>query len=92
MLSPFSPTLWLIQFLNPIGSSTTTGNQQSQSCSTATVTGLIVFEGFAYLWMSQVTANIALATLAGGPFGSWYYFGPKGACASPPRIYFPTTK
>lgn len=23
--------------------------------------------------------NVALATLAGGPFGGWYYYGPKGA-------------
>jgi len=47
------------------------------SCSGATVAGLIVFETFSFLWTSQVTANVAMATLAGGPFGSWYYFGPR---------------
>ncbi|KAG8833344.1 putative choline transporter, neither null mutation nor overexpression affects choline transport [Serendipita sp. 400] len=48
------------------------------SCTNATLIGLIIFEVFAYLWMSQVIANVTLATLAGGPFGSWYYFGPRG--------------
>ncbi|KAI0743617.1 DUF580-domain-containing protein [Daedaleopsis nitida] len=50
-----------------------TGN----SCSSGKVAGLIVFETFCYLWTSQVIGNVALATLAGGPFGSWYYFGPR---------------
>ncbi|PVF93253.1 DUF580-domain-containing protein [Serendipita vermifera] len=50
----------------------------NSSCTDATLIGLIIFEFFAYLWMSQVIANVALATLAGGPYGSWYYFGPRG--------------
>ncbi|KAI0070632.1 DUF580-domain-containing protein [Panus rudis PR-1116 ss-1] len=47
------------------------------SCSSGKVAGLIFFETFAYIWTSQVIGNVALATLAGGPFGSWYYFGPR---------------
>lgn len=31
--------------------------------------GLIVYETFCYLWTSQVIGNVALATLAGGPYG-----------------------
>ncbi|KAH7916531.1 plasma-membrane choline transporter-domain-containing protein [Hygrophoropsis aurantiaca] len=47
------------------------------SCSSSKVTGLIVFEVFSYLWTSQVIRNVTLATLAGGPYGCWYYFGPR---------------
>ncbi|KAH9946970.1 DUF580-domain-containing protein [Amylocystis lapponica] len=47
------------------------------SCSSGKVAGLIFYETFSYLWTSQVVGNVALATLAGGPFGSWYYFGPQ---------------
>ncbi|TDL26138.1 DUF580-domain-containing protein [Rickenella mellea] len=47
------------------------------SCSSGKVAGLIFFETFSFLWTSQVIGNVALATLAGGPFGAWYYFGPK---------------
>ncbi|EGO00195.1 hypothetical protein SERLA73DRAFT_89090 [Serpula lacrymans var. lacrymans S7.3] len=47
------------------------------SCSSAKVAGLIFFEAFSFLWTSQVISNVALATLAGGPFGCWYYFGPR---------------
>ncbi|KIP11620.1 hypothetical protein PHLGIDRAFT_63436 [Phlebiopsis gigantea 11061_1 CR5-6] len=50
---------------------------QGTSCSSAKVTGLIIYEVFCYLWTSQVVGNVALATMAGGPFGSWYYFGPQ---------------
>ncbi|KAF8070149.1 plasma-membrane choline transporter-domain-containing protein [Lyophyllum atratum] len=49
----------------------------SSSCSSGKVAGLIFFETFSFLWTSQVVKNVALATLAGGPFGSWYYFGPR---------------
>ncbi|CDZ96815.1 integral to plasma membrane protein [Phaffia rhodozyma] len=49
------------------------------SCSSAKVTGLVVFCTFAYLWMSQVIANVSLCTLAGGPYGGWYYYGPSEA-------------
>jgi len=47
------------------------------SCSSGKVAGLIFFETFSFLWTSQVIGNVALATLAGGPYGSWYYFGPR---------------
>ncbi|KAI0779551.1 plasma-membrane choline transporter-domain-containing protein [Fomes fomentarius] len=57
----------------PDSSACTAGN----SCSSAKVAGFIVYETFSYLWTSQVIGNVALATLAGGPFGSWYYFGPR---------------
>ncbi|KII92408.1 hypothetical protein PLICRDRAFT_102406 [Plicaturopsis crispa FD-325 SS-3] len=50
---------------------------QGSSCSSGKVAGLIFFETFSYLWTSQVIGNVALATLAGGPYGSWYYFGPR---------------
>ncbi|KAF8586325.1 DUF580-domain-containing protein [Ramaria rubella] len=46
-------------------------------CSSGTVAGLIFFEVFSFLWTSQVIGNVALATLAGGPYGAWYYFGPR---------------
>lgn len=49
----------------------------NSSCSSATVAGLVFYETFSFLWTSQVIGNVALATLAGGPFGSWYYFGPS---------------
>lgn len=47
------------------------------SCSSAKVAGLIVYLTFSFLWTSQVVGNVSLATLAGGPYGSWYYFGPR---------------
>ncbi|THH08372.1 hypothetical protein EW145_g2751 [Phellinidium pouzarii] len=50
---------------------------QGTNCSSSKVAGLIVYETFCYLWTSQVVGNVALATLAGGPFGAWYYFGPR---------------
>ncbi|KAF9012317.1 plasma-membrane choline transporter-domain-containing protein [Cyathus striatus] len=49
----------------------------SSSCSSGKVAGLVFFETFSYFWTSQVIGNVALATLAGGPYGSWYYFGPR---------------
>ncbi|KIJ68160.1 hypothetical protein HYDPIDRAFT_83809 [Hydnomerulius pinastri MD-312] len=49
----------------------------TSSCSSGKVAGLIFYAVFSYLWTSQVIGNIALATLAGGPYGSWYYFGPR---------------
>ncbi|EJD03315.1 DUF580-domain-containing protein [Fomitiporia mediterranea MF3/22] len=53
------------------------------SCSSAKVGGLLAYEIFSYLWTSQVVGNVALATLAGGPFGAWYYFGPREAGQMP---------
>ncbi|PCH43440.1 DUF580-domain-containing protein [Wolfiporia cocos MD-104 SS10] len=47
------------------------------SCSSGKVAGLIFYATFSYIWTSQVIGNVALATLAGGPFGCWYYFGPR---------------
>jgi len=41
------------------------------------VTGLVFYETFSFLWTSQVIGNVAIATLAGGPYGAWYYFGPS---------------
>ncbi|KAL4254261.1 Protein PNS1 [Abortiporus biennis] len=55
------------------------------SCSSSTVAGLIFFETFSFLWTSQVIGNVALATMAGGPFGSWYYFGPREQGQMPPH-------
>ncbi|KIJ18726.1 hypothetical protein PAXINDRAFT_167282 [Paxillus involutus ATCC 200175] len=49
----------------------------SSSCSSGKVAGLIFYAVFSYLWTSQVIANVTLATLAGGPYGCWYYFGPR---------------
>lgn len=45
------------------------------SCSSGKVAGLIFFEVFSFLWTSQVVGNVALATLAGGPYGGTYYRG-----------------
>ncbi|KAI6134513.1 plasma-membrane choline transporter-domain-containing protein [Pisolithus thermaeus] len=47
------------------------------SCSSGKVAGLLFYSVFSYLWTSQVIGNVALATLAGGPYGCWYYFGPR---------------
>ncbi|OJA18624.1 hypothetical protein AZE42_01778 [Rhizopogon vesiculosus] len=47
------------------------------SCSGSTVAGLVFYAVFSYLWTSQVIGNVALATLAGGAYGNWYYFGPR---------------
>ncbi|KAI0253996.1 plasma-membrane choline transporter-domain-containing protein [Lactifluus subvellereus] len=55
----------------------------STSCSSSTVAGLIFFETFSYIWTSMVISNVSLTTLAGGPFGSWYYFGPREAGLMP---------
>ncbi|KDR75905.1 hypothetical protein GALMADRAFT_248683 [Galerina marginata CBS 339.88] len=49
----------------------------TSNCSSTKVAGLIFFEAFSFLWTSQVIGNVSLATLAGGPYGSWYYFGPR---------------
>ncbi|KAF8305168.1 DUF580-domain-containing protein [Clavulina sp. PMI_390] len=58
------------------GEKTCTAND---SCSTKIVTGMTLYLTFSFLWTSQVIGNTALATLAGGPFGSWYYLGPKSS-------------
>ncbi|EIM79183.1 DUF580-domain-containing protein [Stereum hirsutum FP-91666 SS1] len=59
----------------------TPGNpcNQGTSCSSSTVAGLIFFLTFSYIWTSMTIGNVALATLAGGPFGCWYYFGPRAS-------------
>jgi len=49
----------------------------TSGCSSGKVAGLIFFETFSFVWTSQVIGNVSLATLAGGPYGSWYYFGPR---------------
>ncbi|KAJ6499296.1 plasma-membrane choline transporter-domain-containing protein [Mycena sanguinolenta] len=50
----------------------------TSSCSSGKVAGIIFYLVFSFLWTSQVIGNVALATLAGGPYGCWYYFGPRG--------------
>ncbi|KAG8892407.1 putative choline transporter, neither null mutation nor overexpression affects choline transport, partial [Tulasnella sp. 403] len=60
--------------LNGTTNGTVTG---ATRCSSSTVAGLVFFETFSFLWTSQVVGNVCLATVAGGPFGGWYYFGPK---------------
>ncbi|KAG7098507.1 Putative choline transporter, neither null mutation nor overexpression affects choline transport [Marasmius oreades] len=47
------------------------------ACSSGKVAGLIFYATFSFLWTSQVIGNVALLTLAGGAYGSWYYFGPR---------------
>ncbi|KZT10655.1 DUF580-domain-containing protein [Laetiporus sulphureus 93-53] len=61
----------------------TCGN--GSSCSSSKVAGLVFYATFSYLWTSQVIGNVALATLAGGPFGCWYYFGPRDQGLMPPH-------
>jgi len=56
------------------------------SCSSGKVAGLVFYETFSYLWTSQVIGNVALATMAGGPFGSWYYFGPREQGMMPKHV------
>ena len=58
------------------------GSGSGGSCSSGKVAGLVFFVTFSYLWTSQVIANVTLCTLAGGPFGQWYYFGPYQADGS----------
>ncbi|KAH7108385.1 DUF580-domain-containing protein [Auriculariales sp. MPI-PUGE-AT-0066] len=53
------------------------------SCSSGIVAGVVFFEVFSYIWTSQVIGNVALATLAGGVYGGWYYFGPASAGVMP---------
>ncbi|KAG8884398.1 putative choline transporter, neither null mutation nor overexpression affects choline transport [Tulasnella sp. 331] len=70
---------------NDLGGSTNGVITGATRCSSTTVAGLVFFETFAYLWTSQVIANICLATVAGGPFGAWYYFGPRQDGLMPPH-------
>ncbi|KAJ8076423.1 pH nine-sensitive protein 1 [Marasmius tenuissimus] len=49
----------------------------TSGCSSGKVAGLVFFATFSFLWTSQVVGNVALSTLAGGAYGSWYYFGPR---------------
>ncbi|KAI1171606.1 duf580 domain-containing protein [Nemania sp. FL0916] len=44
-------------------------------CSTAKVTGLLVFITFASYWISEVLKNVTHTTIS-GVFGSWYFFHP----------------
>lgn len=55
------------------------------SCSSGKVAGLLFYAVFSFLWTSQVIGNVSLATLAGGPYGCWYYFGPRYTGAMPKR-------
>ncbi|KAG6333629.1 hypothetical protein ID866_5454 [Astraeus odoratus] len=60
----------------------------TSTCSSGKVAGLLVYAVFSYLWTSQVIGNVALATLAGGPYGCWYYFGPRGLGQMPKHPAF----
>lgn len=56
------------------------------SCSSGKVAGLVFYSTFAYIWVSQVIANVVLCTLAGGVYGGWYYYGPRvGSVGLPKR-------
>lgn len=50
-----------------------TGCGNGSSCSGSTVAGLVFYAVFSYLWTSQVIGNVALATLAGGAYGSMFF-------------------
>jgi hypothetical protein len=51
----------------------------TNACSGSKVAGLIFYATFAYIWVSQVIANVVLCTLAGGVYGGWYYSGARTA-------------
>ncbi|CAL1707153.1 unnamed protein product [Somion occarium] len=73
-------SVWYTFTLIAIYSRWTPGNpscETDSSCSSGRVAGLVFYATFSFLWTSQVIGNVALATMAGGPFGSWYYFGPR---------------
>ncbi|EIW70886.1 hypothetical protein TREMEDRAFT_29308 [Tremella mesenterica DSM 1558] len=57
----------------------------STSCSSSKVAGLIVYQTFAFYWVSQVIANVVLCTLAGGIYGGWYYYGPRAGNLGLPK-------
>ncbi|THH19968.1 hypothetical protein EW146_g1298 [Bondarzewia mesenterica] len=50
---------------------------REQFCSSSKVAGLVFYATFSYIWTSMTWGNVVIVTLAGGPFGSWYYFGPR---------------
>ena len=56
------------KFLRNLNNHTGCGN--GSSCSGSTVAVLVFYAVFSYLWTSQVIGNVALATLAGGAYGS----------------------
>ncbi|KAI6040322.1 plasma-membrane choline transporter-domain-containing protein [Pisolithus marmoratus] len=73
-------SVWFVFTSIAIYTTWTPGNPgcgTTSSCSSGKVTGLLFYSVFSYLWTSQVIGNVALATLAGGPYGCWYYFGPR---------------
>jgi len=71
-------SVWYVFACIAIYAKWTPGNTScGTSCSSGKVAGLIFYATFSYLWTSQVVGNVALATLAGGPYGAWYYFGPN---------------
>jgi hypothetical protein len=57
---------WIV-ILNP---SSLIACSTGTTCSSGKVAGLLVFEVFSFLWTSQVIGNVALATMAGGAYGS----------------------
>lgn len=73
-------SVWFVFTSIAIYATWTPGNPgcgTTSSCSSGKVAGLLFYSVFSYLWTSQVIGNVALATLAGGPYGCWYYFGPR---------------
>ncbi|KAG2106502.1 plasma-membrane choline transporter-domain-containing protein [Suillus cothurnatus] len=80
LISQAALSVWFAYTLIAIYTKWTPGNpscDNGTSCSGSTVAGLVFYAVFSYLWTSQVIGNVALATLAGGAYGCWYYFGPR---------------
>lgn len=73
-------SVWYSFVVIAVYSKWTPGNpqcNQGTNCSSGKVAGLVFYATFSYIWTSMTLGNVVLATLAGGPFGSWYYFGPR---------------
>ncbi|VDB96491.1 unnamed protein product [Peniophora sp. CBMAI 1063] len=52
-------------------------------CNTALGWGFVIYMGITYIYTSITIGNIVSATLAGGPFGCWYYIGSKNSPQMP---------
>ncbi|CCM05448.1 uncharacterized protein FIBRA_07667 [Fibroporia radiculosa] len=65
-------SVWFTFTVISIYAKWTPGNpscENGTSCSSSKVAGLVFYATFSFLWTSQTIGNVALATLAGGPFG-----------------------
>ncbi|KZV76124.1 DUF580-domain-containing protein [Peniophora sp. CONT] len=58
-------------------------SSSANSCNQTMGYGFVIFMGVSYIYTSIIVGNIAVATLAGGPFGCWYYFGPRTSSQMP---------